>query len=194
MSEEERAASNTDKELWREADDYYAASIHVTKSGGIGINVGGSVIVKPLQEWHRLAFQRPADAGDVARVYEKAAKIVENEIHQYENPEIAGHMADLACRIRAAASASLSPNREDVLLEALDQIRRKAFALRKGTDDWFDLAEIEAYAANALAAFPSQPVGEPLDHAMSRWEAETGLGGYPDAGLANRSQPTEGQG
>jgi hypothetical protein len=29
-------------------------SIHVTQDGGIGINVGGLVIVKPLK-WHRLA-------------------------------------------------------------------------------------------------------------------------------------------
>lgn len=47
---------NTDRELWREvADDYYAPSLHVTKDGGIGINVGGHVYVKPLRAWHALA-------------------------------------------------------------------------------------------------------------------------------------------
>ncbi len=48
---------NTDREIWREREgDYYANSIHVTKEGSIGINVGGSVYVKPLAEWHRLAW------------------------------------------------------------------------------------------------------------------------------------------
>lgn len=49
-------AQNTDRELWRERpDDYYADSIHVTTSGGIGFNCGGHVIVKPLRAWHGLA-------------------------------------------------------------------------------------------------------------------------------------------
>ena len=47
-------AANTDRELWRETDDYYAPSIHVTAGGGIGINVGGTVFVKPVREWHAL--------------------------------------------------------------------------------------------------------------------------------------------
>jgi hypothetical protein len=47
---------NTDRELFRETEgDYYAPSLHVTQSGGIGINVGGTVYVKPLREWHKLA-------------------------------------------------------------------------------------------------------------------------------------------
>ena len=50
------SAVNTDRELWRERDgDFYADSIHVTKDGAIGINVGGHVIVKSVQEWHALA-------------------------------------------------------------------------------------------------------------------------------------------
>jgi hypothetical protein len=51
-------AANTDRELWRESPDYYSNSIHVTKDGGIGINVGGTVIVKSLAEWHSLANPR----------------------------------------------------------------------------------------------------------------------------------------
>jgi hypothetical protein len=47
---------NTDREIWRETpDDFYAPSIHVTQGGGIGINVGGMVNVKPVREWHALA-------------------------------------------------------------------------------------------------------------------------------------------
>ena len=44
---------NTDREVWRErTDDYYADSVHITESGGLGINVGGCVVVAPPREWH----------------------------------------------------------------------------------------------------------------------------------------------
>lgn len=59
----EGAKKNTDRELWREGDrvdDHYANSIHVTEGGGIGIDCGGHVIVKPLSAWHALAArERP---------------------------------------------------------------------------------------------------------------------------------------
>jgi len=45
---------NTDREIWREFDSYYADSIHVTEANGIGINCGGHVIVAPAKKWHRL--------------------------------------------------------------------------------------------------------------------------------------------
>ena len=47
---------NTDKELFREVKgDYYSPSLHVTINGLIGINVGGSVHVMSLREWHKRA-------------------------------------------------------------------------------------------------------------------------------------------
>lgn len=50
------AAENTDLEIWRERPgDYYSPSIHVTREGGIGINVGGHVFVLDVYGWHRLA-------------------------------------------------------------------------------------------------------------------------------------------
>ena len=57
---DEQAYKNTDVELWREPQqdgkvDYYSNSIHRTDRGGIGINVGGSVHVMTLEEWHKLA-------------------------------------------------------------------------------------------------------------------------------------------
>jgi len=56
-----QAVRNTDREIWRGPDEgngsYYADSIHVTEQGGIGINVGGTVFVKPVREWHKLAAQ-----------------------------------------------------------------------------------------------------------------------------------------
>jgi len=46
-------AKNTDKEIWRKVEgDYYSSSIHVTKEGAIGINVGGTVFVMPVEKWH----------------------------------------------------------------------------------------------------------------------------------------------
>lgn len=52
----ENGAVNTDRVLWREReDDPLSDSIHVTQDGGIGMNVGGSVIVMPIFEWHALA-------------------------------------------------------------------------------------------------------------------------------------------
>lgn len=44
------ACKNEDRQLWQESDDAGHRSVHVTKGGGIGINVGGSVYVKPLKE------------------------------------------------------------------------------------------------------------------------------------------------
>ena len=64
---EDFLALNTDRELFREDNgasvgmSYYEPSLHVTKNGLIGINVGGEVFVKPLREWHRLAT---AERGD----------------------------------------------------------------------------------------------------------------------------------
>ena len=55
---DEQAVINTDRELWRKLPgDYYSPSIHVTEGGGIGINVGGLVIVKSVEEWHTLAHE-----------------------------------------------------------------------------------------------------------------------------------------
>jgi hypothetical protein len=59
---DEPVVKNTDRELWRETDDYYAPSIHVTLGGGIGINVGGTVYVMPLRDWHALPARLAAGA------------------------------------------------------------------------------------------------------------------------------------
>jgi hypothetical protein len=53
--DKEQTANNTDRELWREQDDYYADSVFVTEGGAIGINCGGFVYIKTLREWHKLA-------------------------------------------------------------------------------------------------------------------------------------------
>ena len=68
-------AQNTDRELWREREgDFYADSIHVTKDGGIGMNVGGTVFVMTIKAWHsaaalrdRLAQPEPVHASDMSQ-------------------------------------------------------------------------------------------------------------------------------
>jgi len=51
------SVENTDRELYREPDkgngSFYSDSIFVTKEGGIGMNVGGYVMVRPIKEWHK---------------------------------------------------------------------------------------------------------------------------------------------
>lgn len=56
----EQPAANTDRELYREdtgdgAGSYYENSVHVTADGRIGMNVGGTVIVQPIADWHAQA-------------------------------------------------------------------------------------------------------------------------------------------
>lgn len=51
---------NTDVELWRDpthnpAGQYYNNSLSITKNGVIQIHVGGYVIGKRLEDWHKLA-------------------------------------------------------------------------------------------------------------------------------------------
>lgn len=54
-------SKNTDKEIWRKViGEHYTPSIHVTSGGGIGINVGGHVIVMPVEKWHKLGLLRIA--------------------------------------------------------------------------------------------------------------------------------------
>jgi hypothetical protein len=48
------ACVNTDKEIWRRVPgDYYSPSLHVTKEGCIGLDVGGSVTVMAAEHWNK---------------------------------------------------------------------------------------------------------------------------------------------
>ena len=142
MSDQTGQGKNTDRELWREREgDYYADSIHVTQSGGIGINVGGYVFVKPLSEWHALAggkaaFQLAASApqAEDMGVGEDAVAHVMRAILKKWNGAMAaqGHpqieWAELAARAAIAATASPSPSRAEVLEEAARDCEREAAA------------------------------------------------------------------
>lgn len=60
---------NTDREVWRGPDlgtgDFYADSVFITENNAIGINCGGTVVVRRAREWISLAWpdeQRRRDA------------------------------------------------------------------------------------------------------------------------------------
>lgn len=66
-------AKNPDRELWREPPgDYYAPRLFVTEGGGIGIDVGGFVVVKPIRDWHALGV--PVAAAPVPDWLKKIAE------------------------------------------------------------------------------------------------------------------------
>jgi hypothetical protein len=102
MSDEQQAAQNHDVEIWRQTPgDYYSPSIHKTKEGAIGINVGGYVYVKDVREWHRLA-------GESLRVIEEAKDAVVE-----------------AARL-ALISTSAGLNKVQAALAALDRVAKGA--------------------------------------------------------------------
>ena len=114
MTREEEAGQNTDKEIWRERpDDYYSDSIHVTQTGGIGINVGGTVFVRPVREWH--GVMRRLDEAD--KVIEQLREALEPFLdHDCENPARCRMMRSLnqgavLCRI-CEAQAALAAGKE----------------------------------------------------------------------------------
>ncbi len=56
--EEMTGSQNTDKELWRkEPSNHYSPSIHVTVNGDIGMNVGGHVLVAPIEAWFKAGIR-----------------------------------------------------------------------------------------------------------------------------------------
>jgi hypothetical protein len=74
----QQALVSTDRELWRETpDDAYSPSIHVTAAGGIGINVGGTVVVRTVREWHGLVVQPPDLASQIRRLKAAITELVE---------------------------------------------------------------------------------------------------------------------
>lgn len=78
---------NTDVELWRKPSksdgmSYYSPSIHVTKQGLIGINVGGDVYQLSIERWHELAKQ----ADTLAQTRDALADII-LRINQSHFPE-----------------------------------------------------------------------------------------------------------
>lgn len=79
----DQQAANTDRVIYRTPNNsMYDDRILVTKGGGIGIDVGGHVIVKPLRDWFyamKLQEQRgelspDSPEGQFAAVFAQAEK------------------------------------------------------------------------------------------------------------------------
>lgn len=71
---DDQACENTDREIWCERPgDAYSDRVFVTKGGGIGMNVGGNCIVKPIRDWFMLAagatnVKRPATIAELESI------------------------------------------------------------------------------------------------------------------------------
>ncbi len=66
-------AVRPDYTIYREhPGDAYSPSIHVTWNGGIGINVGGFVFVRTIQEWHSAEARAAKAEGEAERQKQNA--------------------------------------------------------------------------------------------------------------------------
>lgn len=58
MSDPLDPARNEDREIWRKEIPGRGESIHVTKNGMIGINVGGHAVIMSVEKWHQCGLLR----------------------------------------------------------------------------------------------------------------------------------------
>lgn len=153
--------TSNDRELWREhhpegdAYSYYAPSIHVTEGGGIGINVDGTVHVRTLREWHKLAAlerhsipggaagYRPAivefpDGGYAQMVLEDTAivhaeQMVVTALRRMGSPQIDGELLGFQWELAASPPPSVwmaidtAPKDGTNILVATGAIVREAY-------------------------------------------------------------------
>ena len=87
--------TNTDREIWRKRkDDYYSPSIFITKQNGMGINVGGEVIVKPVEKWFKLAqeeinlIKQIEELERSEKMWKKINIIKKSDIRDFNNRNI----------------------------------------------------------------------------------------------------------
>jgi hypothetical protein len=87
MSEamKDNQTANTCRELWREREDEFAGVISVDPSGLVFINYKGSVIGRPLAEWHRLALAQAEAAAELTRLRDERDRLRE-EVEAKECP------------------------------------------------------------------------------------------------------------
>jgi hypothetical protein len=112
---------NTDREIyrgpsraeWGDDDRFYADSIHVTESGGIGFNCGGHVIVMPLRKW----FEAAQLADYAVTVAELLTEWLETEIDP-EDEEYAPWMESFTARVRGALAKNPNPAGPALMTEA----------------------------------------------------------------------------
>ena len=166
--DENQAYVNTDRELWREREgDYYADSIHVTKRGGIGINCGGTVFVRPIRTWHALA---------AASVSKPPASPAESNADRQEVED--GREAQAAITPKAPAVSAPTPGDAVALpwsAETMKIINRMTPDIKgKAFDpDWFLLRQrFEDFERGSLSSAKSAGAQEQRPF---RWFVE-----YPD--------------
>ena len=87
IRQEAHAAQNTDRQLWRESDNAFASSLHVTEAGGIGMNVGGLVIVLSIEKWHALPRILDEKEREIAQLKKEAEQW---QAHAMRGLELAG--------------------------------------------------------------------------------------------------------
>jgi hypothetical protein len=117
---DERACVNTNRELWREVEgDYYAPSVFVTAGGGIGIDVGGMVYVKPVRDWHALASAPSAPQPTIAP---------EDDIHTGDDPRTDA-VGEIFCALDELDRILEDPD-VDERAEAMEQVQVARNALR----------------------------------------------------------------
>ena len=129
-------AQNTDREVWRErTGDYYSPSIHITKEGGVGINVAGAVIVMPIRSWHQIGLANahpiapkspPPSQGKVERARESLAKYVaETDVSGEDQKDILAGRESVriwASAAIAAISAALTEPAQGTNVEAMREV------------------------------------------------------------------------
>jgi hypothetical protein len=144
-------AKNTDREIWRGPDegggDFYADSLHVTKDGALGINCGGSVYVKPIREWHRLA------GGPITGVAQGSLGQFAADFAAKQQPlgeEFAKVLAETPYATMDAATSSPAVDSVSVPISVIQRLRERL----EHEDSFVWLDEIQSLDA-ALSRVPS---------------------------------------
>jgi len=111
---DEQCAANTDREIWREREgDYYADSIHVTDSGGIGINCGGHVIVAPIRKWHASLRAQEGMVMVPRELYDSCGIYVELGINSDIRPQQVDAVLHAAIRLIRKNAAAQNAGNDD---------------------------------------------------------------------------------
>jgi hypothetical protein len=119
---------NTDREIYHTPfNSVHDDSIHVTPGGGIGINVAGNVIVKPLRGWHALA-SIPTDAQAVGM------RVALEEIQKIGGPIVARIARDALAAQPPGAPVEAKPfSAKENLREVVAGVRAEIDALERSS-------------------------------------------------------------
>lgn len=163
---EHQAGKNTDRELWRERKgDYFGDSIHVTATGAIGINCGGTVIIMTLRGWHkavdaleRLHKENEALRGDKIALRQKRSDLesmiaaLSAELKTIGNATKAGLITiDLSNDRRREISAELCSRVSAVLDDTASTAQsERARIRREALEEAAKVADKEKFGLEAL--------------------------------------------